>query len=122
MDGPGFVVADGKDGLADHRAQFAPGNGETVFVLYCGQLGKVLGIGGQNIELAHTAGDVDHIAIGLKGDDIVGQLPDDLAEKPGGEYQASLLINLGGHHGTDPGFQIIAGQAQVGPGFQEDAL
>ena len=69
-----------------------------------------------------TAGDVDHIAIGLKGDDIVGQLPDDLAEKPGGEYQASLLINLSGHHGTDPGFQVIARQAQVGPGFQEDTL
>ena len=34
----------------------------------------------------------------------------------------SLLIDLGGHHGTDSGFQVIAGQAQVGPGFQEDAL
>ena len=86
MDGTGFVVADGEEGLTDHGAQGALLDGKAVFILHAGQLGKVLRIGGQNIEMAHAAGDVDHIAVGGKDHHVVGQLADDLAEEAGGEH------------------------------------
>ena len=85
MDGSGLVVADGEEGLADHGAQGALFDGEAVFILDTGQLGEVLRVGGQDIEVAHAAGDVDHIAVGRKDHHVVGQFSDDLAEQPGGE-------------------------------------
>ena len=122
VDGPGLVVADGEDGLADHGPQLVPGNGEAVLVLHGGQLGEVLGIGGQDVELAHAAGDVHQVAVGGEGDHVVGELADDLAEEPGGQHQAAGPVDLGGDHGADAGLQVVAGEAELLAGLQEDAL
>ena len=122
VDGPGLVVADGEEGLADHGAQGVLLDGEAVFILDTGQLGEVLRVGGQDVEVAHAAGDVDHIAVGRKDHHVVGQFSDDLAEQPGGEDQAAALFDLGRDGGADAGLQVVAGQAQIVSGLQEDAL
>ena len=122
MDGPGLVIADGEDGLPDHGAQLVPGDVEAVLVLHGGQLGEVLGISCQDVELAHAAGDVHQVAVGGEGDDVVGELADDLSEEPGGEDQAPPLLDLSRDHGADAGLQVVAGEPELIPGLQEDAL
>ena len=122
MDGPGLVVADGEEGLADHGAQGVLLDGEAVFILDTGQLGEVLRVGGQDVEVAHAAGDVDHIAVGRKDHHVVGQFSDDLAEQPGGEDQAAALFDLGRDGGADAGLQVVASEPQLFSGFNEDAF
>src|SRR5699024_527579 len=89
VDRPAFVVADGKNGLGNHGFQLGLGQEQGILVLHRGQFGKFLGIGAQNVEFAGATGDVYHILVGLKGNDVVGQLSDDLAEQPGSQHQGA---------------------------------
>lgn len=96
-----LVVADGEQGLADHGAQGGLGQGEGVLLVHGGQLGELLRVAAQDIELGQAALDVDHIALGGEDHHVVGHLADDLAEEPGGQDQRAPLGDLGGDGGLD---------------------
>ena len=117
-----LVVADGEQGLADHRAQGGLGQGEGVLLVHGGQLGELLRVAAHNIELGQAALDVDHIALGGEDHHVVGHLADDLAEEPGGQDQRAPLGDLGGDGGLDARLQIIAGETQLAARLDEDAL
>ena len=90
--------------------------------LHAGQLGELLGIGGQDVELAHAALDVDHIAVGGEDHDVIGHLTNDLSKQAGREDQGALLLNLGGNGGLNAGLQIIAGQLELVCGLHQNTL
>ena len=123
MDGAALVGGDGEDGLSDHGAQSGPPDLKLVSVLlHLGKGGELGGIRGQDVELAHAALDVDGIVLGGEDHHIVGQLSDNVAKQAGGEDQGAGLGNIGVQGGANPSLQVIAGQAQVVPGFQQDPL
>ena len=103
VDGAALVVADGEQGLGDHGAQGGLGEGQAVLLVHGGQLGELLRVHAQNVELRQAALDVDHIALGGEDYHVVGQLADDLAEQPGGQDQGAGLCHLGGDGGLDAG-------------------
>ena len=122
VDRAALVVADGENGLGYHGLQPGLGQGEGVLILHRGQLGELLRVGAQDVELTGPTGDVDHIVVTLEGDDVVGQLPDDLAEQPGGQHQGAGLADVGRHGGADAGVHVVAGEPQLLAGLQQDAL
>ena len=122
VDRAALVVADGKNGLGNHGFQLGLGQGEGVLIFHRGQLGELLRVGAQDVELTGSTGDVDHIVVGLEGDDVVRQLPDDLAEEPGGQHQGAGFADVGRNNGADAGVQIVAGEPQLLSGLQQNAL
>ena len=122
MHRPALVGADGEQGLGDHGPQHGLGQGQGVLLVHLGQLGELLRVGGQDIELGQAALDVHVIAVGDEGDHVIGHFPHDLRKKPGGQHQRARLPDLSGDSGLDACLQIIAGQAQGGAGLDEDAL
>ena len=123
MDGTALVGGDGEDGLANHGAQGSPLDFKAVgILLHLGQGGELGGIGGQDVEFAHAALDVDGVVLGGEDHHVVGQLADDVPEQAGGEDQGAGLGDLGVQGGTDSGLQVVAGQTQVISGLQQDSL
>ena len=120
VDGAAFVVADGKEGLGDHGLELRLWQNQGVLVFYGRQLGELLGIGAQDVELAHAALDVDHIVFRLEGDDIVGQLADNLAEQACAQHQSAFLPDVGRDNGADASLQVVAGEAEVAAGLQQN--
>ena len=122
MDGAALVVGDGEESLGDHGAQGGLTDIDVALGLNAGQLGELLGIGGQNVELAHAAFDIDHVAVGGKDHDIIGHLAHDLAEQSGRQNKGTLLLDLGGDGGLNTGLQIIAGELQLIAGLHQNTL
>ena len=112
VDGPALVVADGKEGLSDHGPQHRLTDGEGVLLVHSGQLGELLRVGAQDVELRQAAPDIYRIALRGKHHHVVGHLADNLPKEPGGEHQGAPFGNLGGDGGLDAGLQVVAGETQ----------
>ena len=122
VNGAGFVVADGKNGLSDHGFELFLWNLEGILVFHRRELGEFFGVGAQNVEFAQAAFDVDHVVFGGKDDDVVGEFADDFAEEAGAENKGAGGFDFGGDGGADAGLQIVAGQAQFVVGLQQDTF
>ena len=122
MNGTALIVADGKEGLTDHGSQSGLRDGQAVELLYGRQLREFLGIGTQNIKLAHAALNIDHIVISRKDDHIVRHFPHDLAKETGRENQGPFFFNLCRNGSTDAGFQIVTGQTQFISSLQKNSF
>ena len=86
MDRAGFVGGDGEGGLANHGAEGLLLDAEGILVLHFRELGVVLGGQSGDVVCRVAAGQSNvHSFIGGKGDDVVWQAADDLAEETGGQ-------------------------------------
>ena len=112
MDRTALVVADGKDGLADHGPQVPLGNVEAVSVVHGGQVGEVLIAAAHNVVGGGAPLNVDGKALGGDGYHVVGHTAEDLPKQPCGQHDGSAIRHLCGHLGNNAGFQVVAAEAQ----------
>ena len=119
MDGAAVVGGDGKDGLGDHGVEDPLGQNQAVLILHNGKFRELPGVGAQDIELAHAAGDVDQVVLSGHGNHVVREPADDVPEEPGGENQTALLGDVGRHHSANAGFQVVASEAELFSGLQQ---
>jgi len=103
VDGAALIVTDGEQGLGDHGAQHALLHSQRVLLIHSRQLGELLRVCPQDVELRQAAFDVHHIVIGGKYYYIIRHFPNDLAEQAGREHQRAGFLDLRGHGGLDPG-------------------
>ena len=114
---------DGENGLVDHAAQDALGNGDVVHAVHDRHFGEVRRGDADKVELAAAALDRDvEIGVGRDRDDAVRQTAQHLAEKARADDDRALFGDVRLDAGVDALAQVIARDGQPQVGLQQKSL